>query len=61
MNKEIISLNSGEMTPETDAFTAIEKRAAGCRHLDNMIAKKYGDAERRPGTEFVNKSRWWDT
>ncbi len=60
-NEEIISFNTGEMSPETDAFSNIEKYAAGCRHLENMIPKVYGDAERRPGTGFVVKSRWWDT
>ena len=55
MNKEIISFNSGEMTPETDALD-IEKYAAGCRHLENMIPRIYGDAERRPGTVRVDSS-----
>ena len=56
MNKEIVSFNSGEMTPETDALSNIEKYAAGCRHLENMIPKIYGDAERRPGTKIPGRN-----
>ena len=52
MNKEIISFNSGEMTPKTDALSNIEKYASGCRHLENFLPRIYGSAERRPGTTF---------
>ncbi len=56
MNKEIVSFNSGEMAPDTDARDDIEKYASGCRHMNNMIPRIYGPAERRPGTAFVAKN-----
>jgi len=55
MNTEIVSFNSGEMTPNEDAVSNLEKYAAGCRHLENFLPRPYGDAERRPGTIIIRK------
>jgi len=53
MNVPIINLNSGELSPKIDARSDVEKYAAGCRILENMIPLIYGPAERRPGTEYI--------
>ena len=50
MNKEIVSFNSGEMTEKSDALENVEKYQSGCRHLESMLPRIYGSAERRPGT-----------
>jgi len=52
-NLPIIKFNAGELSPQIDARTDVEKYEAGCRHLENFIPRIYGGAERRPGTEFI--------
>lgn len=52
-NIPIIKTNAGELSPQIDARTDVEKYEAGCRHLENFIPRIYGGAERRPGTEFI--------
>ena len=52
-NEPLISFNSGELSPLIDARSDIEKYAAGCRILENMIPRVYGIAERRPGLQFI--------
>ncbi len=52
MNEKIIGA-AGEFTPHLDARNDFEKYAYGCRHLENMIPRKYGTSTRRPGTVFV--------
>lgn len=55
MSKEqIISFNSGELSPKIDVRVDTEKYRSGCRRLENMIPTKYGGAERRPGTLFLD-------
>lgn len=53
INEAIVSFNSGELSPKIDVRIDTEKYKAGCRRLENMIATKYGGAERRPGTKFI--------
>lgn len=53
INQAIVSFNGGELSPEIDARTDIEKYPAGCRRLENMIPVKYGGAKKRPGLEYV--------
>jgi hypothetical protein len=52
-NVPIINFNSGELTPLVDARSDIQKYSAGCRICENMIPRIYGNAERRPGLEFI--------
>lgn len=52
-NKSITGLVGGELTPHLDARDDFEKYSYGCRHLENMIPRKYGTNVRRPGTAFV--------
>jgi hypothetical protein len=40
----IRSFNAGELTPQVDARSDVQKFAAGCRVLDNMIPRIYGSA-----------------
>src|SRR4030042_359598 len=57
-NIPIISLNTGEVTPQIDARAYIEKHSSACRTLENMIARIYGGVERRPGTEFIYEAKY---
>ena len=52
-NLPILKFNAGELSDQIDARNDVEKYEAGCRHLENMIPRIYGSAERRPGTEFI--------
>ena len=52
-NIAVVNFNSGEISPELDARKDIEKYTGGCRRIDNMIPDLYGNATRRPGTEFI--------
>jgi hypothetical protein len=55
-NVPILSFNSGELSPQIDARSDVEKYASGCRILENMIPRIYGGAERRPGTQYIDGS-----
>lgn len=55
-NEQILSFNAGELSPKIDARIDTEKYRSGCRRLRNMIPTKYGGAERRPGTKYLNSS-----
>jgi len=57
INIPIISFSAGELSPLIDARTDIEKYSSGCRTLQNMIARMYGCAERRPGTKYIASSK----
>lgn len=59
MNKDVVSFNSGEVTPETDALSNTDKYQSGCRKLENMLPRVYGSVERRPGTTFVAEATLW--
>ena len=52
-NIAVVNFNSGELTPDTDARKDLEKYTGGCRRCENMIPEVYGNAVKRPGTEFV--------
>ena len=54
---QITNFNSGELTPQIDSRSDVEKYAGGCRTLENMIPRIYGPAERRPGTLYVNTAK----
>lgn len=55
-NVPILSFNAGELSPQIDARSDVEKYGSGCRHLENMIPRIYGGAERRPGTYYIASS-----
>ena len=40
-----------------DARTDIEKYSSGCRTLQNMIPRIYGNVERRPGTGYIASTK----
>ena len=62
MRTGAVSFNGGEFSPFIDARTDTEKYSSGCRHLENMIPRIYGAAERRPGTKFICSSNFdWPT
>ncbi len=48
------SFNAGELTPQVDARSDVQKYSAGCRVMDNMLPRIYGSAERRPGTKYID-------
>ena len=53
MRTQITSFNSGELSPQIDARSDVEKYSGGCRILENLIPRIYGGAERRPGLEYI--------
>lgn len=50
----LVSFNAGELSPQVDARSDVDKYRAGCRTLENMIPRIYGTAERRPGTKYID-------
>jgi hypothetical protein len=56
-NIPILSFNSGEASPQIDARSDVEKYSSLCRHLENMIPRIYGGAERRPGTKYIYSAK----
>jgi hypothetical protein len=50
----VLSFNAGELSPQIDARSDIDKYQSGCRTLQNMIPRIYGTAERRPGTKYID-------
>lgn len=55
-NIAILSFSTGEISPQIDARSDVEKYQSGCRHLENMIPRIYGGVERRPGTYYITSS-----
>ena len=55
-NHAIIGFNSGILSPKIDTRHDIEKYQRGCRYLQNLIATKYGAAERRGGFKYIDTS-----
>ncbi len=60
VNITITSFNTGVVTPHLHARVDIEKYAAACRVLENMLPLVYGDVTRRPGTEYIATSKGED-
>lgn len=57
MNIPIISFNGGEYSPLIDVRSDLQKYSSGCRTLQNMIPRIYGNVERRPGTEYIASTK----
>jgi hypothetical protein len=55
-NHAIVGFNSGILSPKIDTRFDIAKYARGLRILQNMIATKYGSADRRPGLVHIDES-----
>jgi hypothetical protein len=52
-----VAFNSGEVSPKVyGARFDVEKYQRACISLQNMFPTKYGSAERRPGTIYLNSS-----
>ena len=51
--KSLVSFNAGELSPKMDARVDLAKYGTGCRTVENAIVGLYGEAERRPGTQFI--------
>lgn len=56
-NLPAISFNTGEVTPQIDARSDVEKYASSCRTLENFIPTIYGTVVRRPGTKYIATSK----
>jgi hypothetical protein len=52
------SLDSGEVSPRIDARTDIKRYKSGLALLVNGIVRVQGGAERRPGTRFVQETKF---
>jgi len=53
-NFPLLSFSAGELSPQIDSRSDIDKYRAGCRTLENMIPRIYGPATRRPGTKYID-------
>lgn len=56
----INNFTAGEVDPRLDARTDVQKYYNACRTLENMIILQQGGAMRRPGTYFVNATKFSD-
>ena len=54
MNQAVVSFNAGELSPQIDARSDVDKYNSGCRTLQNMIPRIYGPARRRPGFKYID-------
>ena len=54
MRFPIVSFNAGELSPQIDARSDVDKYSSGLRVLENMIPRIYGSAERRPGFKYID-------
>jgi hypothetical protein len=52
-NFPLLNFNSGELSPQIDSRSDVDKYRSGCRILENMIPRIYGPATRRPGTKYI--------
>jgi hypothetical protein len=57
----ILSMNNGEVSPQIDARSDVEKYSSSCRTLENMLPLVYGGVTRRPGTEYIYGAKSNDT
>lgn len=57
VNIPVLSFNSGELSPQIDARSDVQKYSSGCRTLENFIPRVYGSAERRPGTKYIGDAK----
>jgi hypothetical protein len=55
--RHFTSFNAGELSPKLDARVDLAKYQNGCRELKNCIAGLYGEAERRPGFEYIASTK----
>lgn len=53
----LTSFNAGELAPEVEGRTDIDKYAVGCHKLENFIPLVQGPVQRRPGTRFVAETK----
>ena len=53
-NLPVLRFNKGALSSHIDARFDVDAYAGGCRIIENMIARIYGDAERRPGTKYID-------
>ena len=53
-NLPVLRFNKGALSSHIDARSDVDAYAGGCRIIENMIARIYGDAERRPGTKYID-------
>jgi hypothetical protein len=58
LNVAITSFNNGEVTPLIHERSDVEKYAASCRTLVNMLPTIYGAVTRRPGTEYIATAKF---
>jgi len=54
MRYPLVTTNSGELSPQIDSRSDVDKYRAGCRILENMIPRIYGPSTRRPGTKYID-------
>ncbi len=53
----INALNAGELSPQLEGRSDLQKYSSGCRLLENLIIQPYGGATRRPGLKYVAETK----
>lgn len=57
VNQQKVSFNGGAMSPAVSVRLDLEKAASGCRVLQNFIPREAGGAFKRPGLEFLDRTK----
>lgn len=57
VHQQKVSVNGGVMSPAVSVRLDLEKAASGCRVLQNFIPREAGGAFKRPGTEFLDRTK----
>ena len=56
--RDVMNFNGGELSPLLYGRTDLDVWPRGCRQLQNMLPRKYGNAERRVGTQFIAATKF---
>lgn len=55
--KALLSFSTGETSPLIDARSDLDSSPSSCRILKNYQPDVYGEAVRRPGTQFIQEAK----
>lgn len=60
MHGNMVSFNSGELSPLVSARSDISQYSSGCKKLENFLVTPYGCVIRRPGLKFIASAKYHD-
>lgn len=56
--RDVMNFNGGELSPLLYGRTDLDVWPRSCRQLQNVLPRKYGNAERRVGTQFIAATKF---